>query len=181
MKSISKVPNKVSEGGSKHKKHETEVEDDTKDLKDVVEKKKIKKMTKLKSVKKIKSIMDIDDDLALKMKKEVEEGKEAVEAEEADDEEWVEDESSLEDEAFGQAGQAGKGEVGADVQAKIDRILKMFNASSLDDIIEVTPIGNQEPSPALSHVGAIPDDRGGSSFKFIRHLDCQTNSRRGCL
>ena len=180
MKSISKVPNKVSGGGSKHKKHETEVVDDTKDLKDVVEKKKIKKMTKLKSVKKIKSIMDIDDDLALKMKKEVEEGKEAVEAEEADDEEeWVEDESSLEDELA--VGQAGKGEVGADVQAKIDRILKMFNASSLDDIIEVTPIGNQEPSPALSHVGAIPDDRGGSSFKFIRHLDCQTNSRRGCL
>ena len=111
MKSISKVPNKVSEGGSKHKKHETEVVDDTKDLKDVVEKKKIKKMTKLKSVKKIKSIMDIDDDLALKMKKEVEEGKEAVEAEEADDEEeWVEDESSLEDELA--IGQAGKGEVG---------------------------------------------------------------------
>merc|ERR1712025_490421 len=35
---------------------------------------KVKDMTKLKSVKKIKSIMDIDDDLALKMKKEVEEG-----------------------------------------------------------------------------------------------------------
>ena len=57
-----------------------------------------------------------------------------MEAEEADDEEeWVEDESSLEDELA--VGQAGKGEVGADVQAKIDRILKMFNASSLDDII----------------------------------------------
>merc|ERR1719376_638327 len=137
VKSISKVPNK------KYNNEKPEAETaESAETEDTV--RKVKGMKKLKSVKKIKDIIDIDDDLALKMKKEVEEGGEY--------------------EAQAQGGNyEAQEEVGADVQAKIDRILKMFNASSLDDIIEVTPIKSiQEVDPEnlpMQEVH-IPDDRG---------------------
>ena len=143
MKSISKVPNK------KYNNEKPEQEAESAETDDTV--RKVKGMKKLKSVKKIKDIIDIDDDLALKMKKEVEEGGEY--------------------EAQAQGGKyEAQGEVDPDVQAKIDRILKMFNASSLDDIIEVTPIKSiQEVDPEnlpMQEVH-IPDDRGGSFHNFF--------------
>ena len=149
VKSISKVPNK------KHNQPEAEAESAETD--DTV--RKVKGMKKLKSVKKIKNIIDIDDDLALKMKKEVEEGNQPKKSHEGGD-------------LIVQGGEAHgeaepHGDVGPDVQAKIDRILKMFNASSLDDIIEVTPIKSiQEVDPDKLTIHDIPDDRGGSFYNF---------------
>ena len=147
VKSISKVPNK------KHNQPEAEAESAETD--DTV--RKVKGMKKLKSVKKIKNIIDIDDDLALKMKKEVEEGTSPESGEVV-----------LGGEAEPHGVAEPHGEVGPDVQAKIDRILKMFNASSLDDIIEVTPIKSiQEVDPDELPIHNIPDDRGGSFCHFI--------------
>ena len=155
VKSISKVPNK------KYKKPEGESEKpesaDEEPAEETDKMRKVKGMTKLKSVKKIKNIIDIDDDLALKMKKEVEEGTSPESGEVV---------LGGESEPHGEA--EPHGEVGPDVQAKIDRILKMFNASSLDDIIEVTPIKSiQEVDPDELPIHNIPDDRGGSFCHFI--------------
>merc|ERR1719222_1609375 len=126
---------------------------------------KVKGMTKLKSVKKVKSIMDIDDDLALAMKKEVEEGEEVGNPDIHGASPGGDLPSSSEEEVISGEKTDGEaephGEVGPDVQAKIDRILKMFNASSLDDIIEVTPIKSiQEVDPDELPIHNIPDDRG---------------------
>merc|ERR1719222_478188 len=134
---------------------------------------KVKGMTKLKSVKKVKSIMDIDDDLALKMKKEVEEGDAPSSSEEKRlvyrESPGEVGPSSSEEEVISGEKTDGEsetpGEVGPDVQAMIDRILKMFNASSLDDIIEVTPIKFiQEVDPDNLPIRHIPDDRGSVPF-----------------
>merc|ERR1719222_1305002 len=130
---------------------------------------KVKGMTKLKSVKKVKSIMDIDDDLALAMKKEVEEGEEVGNPDIHGASPGGDLPSSSEEEVISGEKTDGEsetpGEVGPDVQAKIDRILKMFNASSLDDIIEVTPIKSiQEVDPDNLPIRHIPDDRGSVPF-----------------
>ena len=100
--------------------------------------KKVKSMKKIKQINKIKSMTQIDEDLALKMKKEVEEGNNSLESssqrfESADVEDTESNESSL------------KEEVTPDLLSKVERVLKMFNASSLDDIIEVTPIKSMHP------------------------------------
>ena len=152
VKSISKVPNKKNrKPESVERNRSQKPESEPESAEETAKMRKVKGMTKLKSVKKVKSIMDIDDDLALKMKKEVEEGdtppsseEEVISGEKTDGESET------------------PGEVGPDVQAKIDRILKMFNASSLDDIIEVTPIKSiQEVDPDNLPIRHIPDDRGG--------------------
>ena len=160
MKSISKVPNK------KHDKPEVAVNRDIPESAETETEfgetdkmKKVKAMKKLKSVKKIKNIIDIDDDLALKMKKEVEEGDRPKPSHTGSHP--MLRESGEEVASDGEA-EPHQGEVGPDVQAKIDRILKMFNASSLDDIIEVTPIKSiQEVDPDNLPIRHIPDDRGG--------------------
>ena len=122
VKSISKVPNK-------NKK--PEVDSEAESTGEVIDMRKVKEMKKLKSAQKIKSIIDIDDDLALKMKKEIEEGGEAEES--GQGHAILSDESQL-----NKAGD-GKGSIEGVPREKllrqIDRILKMFNASSLDDII----------------------------------------------
>ena len=157
VKSISKVPNKKNRKSETANRNSQKPESEPESAEETAKMRKVKGMTKLKSVKKVKSIMDIDDDLALKMKKEVEEGdtppsseEEVISGEKTDGESET------------------PGEVGPDVQAKIDRILKMFNASSLDDIIEVTPIKSiQEVDPDELPIHNIPDDRGGSFSHFI--------------
>ena len=170
MKSISKVPNKkynkpegVNRDIEESAKAETEFGETDK-------MRKVKGMKKLKSVKKIKNIINIDDDLALKMKKEVEEGNRAKPAGE-----------SGEKVVSGGEAERHQGEVGGeDVQAKIDRILKMFNASSLDDIIEVTPIKSiQEVNPDEISIRDIPDDRGSSYRNFSRVFFIDKNLQAG--
>jgi len=74
VKSISKVPNKKYnklEGVNRDIQESAETKTE---FGETDKMRKVKGMKKLKSVKKIKNIIDIDDDLALKMKKEVEEG-----------------------------------------------------------------------------------------------------------
>ena len=156
VKSISKVRNK------KYNKPESENPEsaEAESAEQTDKMRKVKGMTKLKSVKKIKNIIDIDDDLALKMKKEVEEG----------DRPGSHPTRSESGEVVMSGGEAEPpGEVGSEAQAaKIDRILKMFNASSLDDIIEVTPIKSiKEVDPDKLSIRDIPDDRGGSFCKYI--------------
>ena len=122
VKSISKVPNK-------NKK--PEVESETESTGEEVDMRKVKEMKKLKSTQKIKSIIDIDDDLALKMKKEIEEGGEAEES--GQGHAILSDESQLN--KAGDAGDSIEGVPREKLIRQINRILKMFNASSLDDII----------------------------------------------
>lgn len=100
---------------------------------------KVKSAKKINSIKKIKSMMDIDDDLAIKMKKEVEEGnptkldegvvqEESFQPLDANTQKTIEDKNILE---------------------KVDRILKMFNASSLDDIIQAKEMKSMEKVPEV--------------------------------
>ena len=158
VKSISKVPNKKNRKSETANRNSQKPESEPESAEETAKMRKVKGMTKLKSVKKVKSIMDIDDDLALAMKKEVEEGEEVGNPD-------VGPPSSEEEVISGEKTDGESetpGEVGPDVQAKIDRILKMFNASSLDDIIEVTPIKSiQEVDPDNLPIRHIPDDRGG--------------------
>ena len=171
VKSISKVPNKKNrKPESVERNRSQKPESEPESAEETAKMRKVKGMTKLKSVKKVKSIMDIDDDLALKMKKEVEEGDTPSSSEEKRlvyrESPGEVGPSSSEEEVISGEKTDGEsetpGEVGPDVQAKIDRILKMFNASSLDDIIEVTPIKSiQEVDPDNLPIRHIPDDRGG--------------------
>ena len=104
-------------------------------------KKKVKSVKKVKKMKKIIKSVDIDEDLALKMKAEAESGK-TNEAEAPV--EPAETAAELQEpELIEPAGET----VTADLQAKIDRVLKMFNASDLDDIVKVTPIESLEKLP----------------------------------
>merc|ERR1712080_470069 len=92
---------------------------------DVTKPKHVKNVKPIKTMKRIKGIMPIDEDLALEMKHEVEAG-------------------TIDDDTSPQIGNLDVKEVNADsnsdLQAKVDRVLKMFNAKSLDDIIKVQPI-----------------------------------------
>ena len=116
-------------------------------------KKKVKSVKKVKKMKKIIKSVDIDEDLALKMKAEAESGK-TNEAEAPV--EPAETAAELQEpELIEPAGET----VTADLQAKIDRVLKMFNASDLDDIVKVTPIESLEKLP---NNGIIPDPEGST-------------------
>ena len=117
-------------------------------------KKKVKSVKKVKKMKKIKQSVDIDEDLALKMKAEAESGKtNEAEAPEEPVEAGETAAELQEPELIEPAGET----VTADLQAKIDRVLKMFNASDLDDIVKVTPIESLEKLPDN---GELPDTEG---------------------
>jgi hypothetical protein len=148
VKSISRVPGTgTSDNGDEDiNEAETKTGVDITVSKKITDVKKLKSLKKIKSMKKIKSIVKIDDDLADKMKKEVlaaEGGPKPGPDPELD-----------QDRLQG-------------LQSKVDRILEMFNATSLDDIISAIPIDSRPRSieigegtikkPSSNHpsVGAI--------------------------
>jgi len=113
-------------------------------------------MKKVKKMDKIKSSMDIDEDLALEMKREAEAA--AGSAAYPSGKESVSDPYETEKDS--------KPSSNGDLQAQVDRILKMFNASSLDDIVEVKPITNIEKLDSDSDIGpSYKNSDIGSSYK----------------
>jgi len=97
----------------------------------------VESIKKIKDIKKVKNIMKIDEDLAEKIKKEVAEGGSIPET---DSEPGL----NVEDDP--------------DLVEKVKRVLKMFNASDLDDIVKVVPIKSMKKiTPGMEDYVPIMD------------------------
>jgi len=94
------------------------------DMETVKELKKVEDFQNFKVLKKIKSLTQIDDDLAMKFKKEISEGKELLNTVNNKLNDVNQDEMSHEE-----------------LKRKVDRILDLFNISDLDEIINVKQVG----------------------------------------
>jgi len=90
----------------------------------VIKKTDIEDFQNIKVLKKIKSLTPIDDDLALKIKKEISEGKELLNTVNNKLTDVNEDEMSH-----------------VDLLKKVERVLNLFNISDLDEIVNVKQIG----------------------------------------
>jgi len=94
------------------------------DIETVKELKNVEDFQNFKVLKKIKSLTQIDDDLAMKFKKEISEGKELLNTVNNKLNDVNQDEMSHEE-----------------LKRKVDRILDLFNISDLDEIINVKQVG----------------------------------------
>jgi len=122
------------------------------DMETVKELKKVEDFQNFKVLKKIKSLTQIDDDLAMKFKKEISEGKELLNTVNNKLNDVNQDEMSHEE-----------------LKRKVDRILDLFNISDLDEIINVKQVGTGDSNnrDAAGEENEIGDRIGNSEdMKF---------------
>jgi len=98
----------------------------------------VKNIKKIKNLKKIKSIIPIDKDLALKMKKEIGQPDRDYSTEEISEE----------------LSESGYTLPLEDLIPKVNRLLRLFNVTDLDDIVKVTPINPVVAKIKLNDEGA---------------------------
>jgi len=129
-----------------------------KNLEKVKEIQNVKTIKKIKDLKKIKSMIPIDEDLALKMKNEIgladrsHSGKETPEINDpAPKQTYIEAEEDR------------------DLLTKVDRILRLFNVTDLDDITKVTPIDS------ITKVGSKAQDQ---ELKDLLDMDISSYKKK---